>query len=295
MSGSIKSTGMLTNNGLNLLDIKKYSNKKIIGLTIHIIPLSLDKTINIIRGISTAIKIFTPILVNPSLTHIAIQIFLENYNDILIFEYGQYFSKESDLKNNFFSGSIYSSNDAKEINNKNIYYYINKDGARITIFTNDYLNKIQNMEFYKNKSHISRLITDLIKCQYYNISYEFYRNGGWNYDKFGNSFERVECDVNNKITVNELIEHFKGEKWEAKEYNAVTHNCQDFGAEIINVLKAIRRNEEDKIRVQEKIILPGCIISSLWHNEKLSITNTLGRIPIFGFLHDCFILLKTSY
>lgn len=125
------------------------------------------------------------------------------------------------------------------------------------------------MEFYKNKSEISRLIADLIKCQYYNISYEDYRSYGWNYSNFGNSFERVECDVTKKITVNELIEHFKWEKWEANKYNAIKHNNQNFASKIIDVLKAIRQNEEDKIRAQEKITLPGCIISSLWHKEEL--------------------------
>lgn len=51
----------------SLLDIKNYSNKKIIGLTIHIIALSLDKKVNIIRGISTFIAIFTPVIFNSSL------------------------------------------------------------------------------------------------------------------------------------------------------------------------------------------------------------------------------------
>ena len=36
-------------------------------------------------------------------------------------------------------------------------------------------------------------------------------------------------------------------------------------------------------------MLPSCIISALWHNEKLSLTNTLGRIPIFGYFHDTFV------
>ena len=87
-------------------------------------------------------------------------------------------------------------------------------------------------------------------------------------------------------TVKELIENFKGEKWIAKKYNLLMHNCQTFAAKIIKILKAVRINEEDKLRVVEKTKLPGCIINALWHNEELSLKNTLGRIPIFGLFHD---------
>ena len=94
------------------------------------------------------------------------------------------------------------------------------------------------------------------------------------------------------MTVKELIKNFEGEKWVAEKYNVLTHNCQIFAAEIIKILKATRKNEKDKIRIVEKITLPGCIINALWHNEDLSLTNTLGRIPLFGFYHD---LLKNWY
>ena len=88
MSGSFTSTGMLTNNGLQLLNIDKYLDKKIKGLNIHVIPLTLNKKVNVVRGISSVIKIFTPVIFNPSLTHIAIQLVLEDCDDVLIFEYG---------------------------------------------------------------------------------------------------------------------------------------------------------------------------------------------------------------
>jgi len=134
----------------------------------------------------------------------------------------------------------------------------------------------------------------LIKCQYYQISYNEvgkYNNSN-NYYGFANDFEKVNCDVLNSIKVRELIDHFKEEKWEAGKYNVMTHNCQIFGAEIIKVLKAIRRDKEDKLRIIEKTKLPGCIINSLWHNEELSWSNTLGRIPVFGLFHDVYSILK---
>ena len=42
MSGSYISTGLLTINGLNQLSIDEYLNKNIKGLTIHVIPLSMN-------------------------------------------------------------------------------------------------------------------------------------------------------------------------------------------------------------------------------------------------------------
>ena len=239
MSGSFTSTGMLTNNGLQLLNIDKYLDKKIKRLTIHIIPLSLDKKVNVVRGISTVMKLFTPVILNPSLTHIAIQLFLEDNDDILIFEYGQYYSNESNLKKSIFRSSSNSSNEPRKCNNENIYYYINTDGARITIFTYEYLNKLEKIKGKYYDYPISNLITNLIECQHYNISYDELKKDMGNYCQFGNSFETVDCDVINKITIRELRDHFKGEKWLAKKYNVVFHNCQTFGAEIIKKLKAI--------------------------------------------------------
>ena len=104
-----------------------------------------------------------------------------------------------------------------------------------------------------------------------------------------NNFYRVECDINNKIKLKELIEYCTKKKWEADKYFVLSNNCQKLWVEIIKFLKAIRKYAQDKIRIKEKIMLPSCIISALWHNEKLSLTNTLGRIPIFGFFHDTFI------
>lgn len=94
--------------------------------------------------------------------------------------------------------------------------------------------------------------------------------------------------IHNNITLRELCNNFKGKNWEAKDYNVLTTNCQDFAAEILKILKAVRRHNFDQIRSQEKITLPNCIISTLWDNEKLSAINTLGRIPVFGLFFDTF-------
>ena len=106
--------------------------------------------------------------------------------------------------------------------------------------------------------------------------------------EMNNSFYRVECNIKNIITLEKLIKCFKSKNWEAEKYNVLTHNCQKFGAEIIKILNATRKHEEDKVRIKEKLMLPGCIISALWDNEELSKVNTLGRIPIFGYFHDLY-------
>ena len=100
-----------------------------------------------------------------------------------------------------------------------------------------------------------------------------------------NDFKIFKCDVKNKITLEELNKEFLGEKWEAKKYNLSSHNCQDFAAEVVKILKAVRINEKDKIRINEKA-LPNCLINALTNNEESFTINTLGRIPVFGLLFD---------
>ncbi len=286
MSGKLISTGSKTNNGLKSLNIDEYLNKKIISITIHVMPLSINKNFTNFQTVGVFFKTFIPMVVNPSLTHVAIQLNLENTDDILIIEYGQYLTKDSDLKNKGLFGSSGSSKEPREIKNDNIYYYINKDGVRITIFTSEKIKSIGS-EF----GSISYLISSLIASQYYNVTVKEF----WQFSErldYTFLFYLCECNIKNKIMLRELIDKFKGENWEARKYNVLTHNCQTFGAEVIKLLKAVRKNEKDKIRGNEKLSLPGCIISALWHNEDWSLTNTIGRIPIVGLIHDFIVVNK---
>jgi len=52
-----------------------------------------------------------------------------------------------------------------------------------------------------------------------------------------------------KISINELIQEFKEEKWEAEKYNVLWHNCQNFAVEIIKILEAVRNYEGNKVRI----------------------------------------------
>ena len=287
MSGKIISTGMLTNNGKIQFDITKYLNLKIKDIVIHIIPLSTSKGVKAARTVGLYLTIFLHSSIKPSLTHIAIQLNLENCNDVIIIEYGQYYSENSNLNKNSFLSSL--SKNPRESKNDNIYYYINKDGARLTLFSSEYLNQF-------NKNDIPQLITRIIAAHHYNISLDDYEKKLRDLDEnpfkaisdMNNSFYRVECNIKNIITLEKLIKCFKSKNWEAEKYNVLTHNCQKFGAEIIKILNATRKHEEDKVRIKEKLMLPGCIISALWDNEELSKVNTLGRIPIFGYFHDLY-------
>ena len=229
---------------------------RIKNIVIHNIPLSTSKLMSSLKTIG---KIMSPLIhsaLTPTLSHIIIQLNLEDCNFIYFIEYGQYYSNISN----------------ESMINNHSRYFIKEDGVRITTILSDELNDGRS----DSKEAISRIIA---KEFYSELKEE-------NFQKIYKNFHRVECDVKNKITLRELCDNFKNENWSAQKYNAATHNSQIFGAKVVKILKAVRMHESDKIRTNEKILLPNCIIRALWKEEDLSLTNTLGRIPIFGLFHD---------
>ena len=232
-----------------------------------------------------------PAIFSPTLSHIAIQLNLEN-EYIAILEYGQYYSKESDTIRNtgFFSSSSDSSNSKKQprtVKNNLRYWYINKDGARLTV-----IDKIDGIDFSGNlsdysKEELSLIGLGVIAANHYGMTIEEFDEKKKTLPSISD-FNTINCNIKNKITLRNLCNYFKGKRWEANEYNVITHNCQKFAAEVIKILQAIRINDRDKIRRQEKRILPNCIISALWDNEDLSAINTIGRIPILELIFDTF-------
>ena len=247
----------------------------------------------VLRTAAGIIKQLTPCIYYPSLTHVAIQINLENCEDVLFIEYGEYSQKKlkyqiNQKKNNFLSSG--SSKKPKPRNDELLYYYINKDGARITIIKKDKIKFLfdqknpktiffgENQREIFNDNYIHNLVTEIIAKQFYGEEIS--------HDKGLNEFFIVECNIGNNVNLNQFIENFKREKWLAEKYNVVFHNCQDFACEIIKFLKATRKYEIDRIRLREKVILPNCIVNTLILNEGLSKQNIYGRIPIFGFFYD---------
>ena len=301
MSGSFASTGMLTNEGkmLHLSDIQEIMNLKILDLSILSIPLKANNEVFIGRLVGKVLQsLIHPAIFSPTLTHIAIQLSLENYY-VIIIEYGQYYSNLSEIRNTgIFASSSNSSNSSQrsrtDFNNLQ-YYYINKDGVRLTILHREYLEYIRgtntsNMVHlrldYNTNSYISLFI---MACNHYKISYEQLVENVYNNKMLSfYDFKVIECNVKNKMSLRDLCNHFKGHLWEAKSYNLANHNCQHFAAEVIKILKAVRIHDVDKVRSREKDILPNCIISNLWDNEELSVINTFGRIPVFGLVFDSF-------
>lgn len=288
MSGSITSTGMLTNNGKNFLDIKDDLDKKIKNIVIHNIPLSNSTSMKVLKSIGTITAPFIHSALTPTLSHIAIQLNLENSDYIYVIEYGQYYSKDSKLKTSSFGSGSKSSNDPRKSANKHDYYYINIDGARVTRLSYDHFKTnpaymIMSILTHESvKDQVESIRSRIVSGE---IAKEFFGHEGD--ESILDQIYRIECDVKNKITLGELCKNFKNENWLAKNYNVAGHNCQTFATEIIIILKAIRVNESDKIRSHEKVLLPNCLIKALWKNEDLSIHNTLGRIPIFGLFYDC--------
>ena len=277
MSGTFYSSGKLTNEGAKKLDIRPYLNSKIDSISLYIIPIQLNKGMDILKGIEMRLKLFLHPALIPNASHVAVQLNMEN-KDIFLMEYGQYLTKNSEKENvGMFSllNKVGSSSDPREENNDVEYYYINKDGVRISKFGFKMEGDFKEL----NK----KLITE-ISTKYYGITEEEFLRIN---ERESNIFHAFLCKINNKMTLQELFSHFEGKKeWEAQGYNVATHNCQDFGAEIIKILKAERVDESLKIRTREKMIMPNCIINAFWHNEQWSLTNTLGRIPIFGFFYD---------
>ena len=255
------------------LEINRLMNLRIKNLTIHIIPLKTNNFLNGLRNISKYFQPFIHPAFTPTMTHIAIQLNLENNKDILIIEYGKYCSEKYHR--------------SKDINN-HLYWYIDKDGIRITKINNKFFKYGETKK--ESQEKISKLISDILAADEYLMKFDKLKNKKkeLDYEELPSycEFKRVDCDVNNKIYLKELCEKFKGKNWETKDYNLLSHNCQDFATEIIKHLKATRINETDKIRMNEKDILPNCIINALWKNEKISAINTIGRIPVIGLVFD---------
>jgi hypothetical protein len=218
---------------------------------------------------------------------------MENGEEIIM-EYGQYLDNKKNIerlkekyldnKNTIEGLKMFSSCDSNsqlynqpkrnEIDNNSLHHFLNTDGLRFTTIDDESFPKLS-----KNKK--SQRAAEIVASNHYGKdkkeeSFEI----DWNKKHF------IECEVKNKITLKQLCDNFKGKEWESISYNILSHNCQHFVAKIIEILKAVRINEKDKIRSYEKLILPNCIISALWDNEKLSVTNTIGRIPIIGFFYD---------
>ena len=289
MSGSLISSGVITYRKESPSEISRLNNLKIESISIQVLPLTTKEIINGLRYIGKVLQPFIHPIFTPTICHVAIQLNMENNEDIIIMEYGQYYSKDYDPDQGILSvinsvrfdsmESLDSINHPFREDIKNTFWYINDDGVRLSKVNNDYFNEKDPI---KEKS-ISDKVKKIIASHHYGLSIEELEKGHL-LDNM--EFYNVDCRIKNKITLGKLCEYFKGEKWGASSYNFSGHNCQKFAAEVVKILKAVRKYERDQIRMFEKMVLPNCVIGALWDNEDLSFANTMGRIPIVGIIHD---------
>ena len=310
MSGSSYSSGIMTNKGkrLSYEQMKEMMDSKIISLNIQALPLIHNKGVhNFFKYCCKIIQLlfFHPRICSITTSHFAIELVLENDYNIII-EFGQYLteiSEKNEKEKSFdsFKNSLDSFINCREETIDLSYYYINDDGVRLTILNKNVFKKYEEIikKFYsldklnsqEKKAEISFIIT-VYQQYFFSTIFKLLTSikGNNNNPRLSSEvdYNIIECEIQNKISLEELCYSFKGKEWKANQYNVVTHNCQHFAGEVIKILKATRKNERDKIRSREKFILPNCIISPLWDNEKLSCINSLGRIPLFGPLYDIF-------
>ena len=289
MSGSVISSGVITYNLEKPSEINRLNKLKIESLSIQVLPLTTNQIINGLRYIGKLLQPFIHPIFTPTICHVAIQLNMENNEDIIIMEYGQYYPKVYDRNRGFSSfinsvaqfesmASLESINHPFREDAKNTFWYINKDGVRLSKVNNDYFNGKD-----QNKEKVSDKVKKIIASHHYGLSIDDLEK---NHLLDITEFYNIDCEIQNKITLEELCECFKGEEWEAYNYNFSSNNCQKFAANVVKILKAVRKYEKDKIRMFEKMVLPNCVIGALWDNEELSLSNTLGRIPVVGFIHD---------
>ena len=280
MRSKFISSGIMNNPGQEPLNISDIINQRIIGLDIYAIPLFSGFFAEFMQGMGTILQPFFHPAISPTLYHYSIKLNLENIRDIILIEYGKYLTEEG-LKY-FREGELISgsSNYKNENNNKAKYYYINEDGFRITRLENsNYNNHLFNNSYNVNN------IFEVSYLQNLGFSSFSYLDNNINVN-ITDSISIVKCEAKNKMTLRELISKFQGDEWKAKAYNVLGHNCQDFAAEVVKILKAVRINKKDKIRMNEKYALPNCLIKVLTENEKITAMNVIGRIPILGLLFD---------
>ena len=233
----------------NIQELERIMRLKIKDITVQIIPLSSEKPVYYFRAIGRAFQFLLHPALTPTFCHVAIQLNMENDEDIIIIEYGQYLSDKSEMiTSNIISSGSDSSNIPRIKNDKALYWYINNDGARLTKINNKYFGKNKISEL--SRDDIDFIVSKIIASYHHNIPYE---EVNYNFNSFMEGYFHFSCDIQKNLTLKELLDNFKEENWEAKNYCVLTNNCQDFAAKILKLLKATRRNENIKIRTYEKM------------------------------------------
>lgn len=101
---------------------------------------------------------------------------------------------------------------------------------------------------------------------------------------------KYECDVQNKMTIKELITCLEFRHFTKQKYNLVDQNCQYFVRKSIKILGSRRIHEHDRIRRFSKAEIPNRILDALEENEGSD--NFGEQIPIVGMFVSIYKLYK---
>ena len=92
--------------------------------------------------------------------------------------------------------------------------------------------------------------------------------------------------IDNKMTLQELIDRCKNNSsWKANDYNLASHNCQDFIAKVIEILK-VKRTDKDETKYSHmtgKLSIPPAILKALEKNDTPTIIRVTEQIPFISF------------
>ena len=240
-------TGLSTKIIYNEENIEKYFNQRIKNIVIRSITLSKSTFFHVLKILGKFLQDFITPILSPTLSHLIVQLNMENDKDIFLIEYGPYFAEN-------IASILNSIGPMFEEKNKNPYWFINNTGgARISKLNYEkYFFKGDPSKYPKEVVELT--ISDAIEDQCFGV-YEDYNE----MDKFRkvlkDGFKYVKCEILNKITLGELWKEFKGEDWKAEKYIMGIHDCQTFAAEVVRKLKGIRINEHDKTRMRGKNII----------------------------------------
>ena len=275
-------TGFCIENLYDSEKINNYKHLRIKNIAINIITLNESKHLHRLKVIGKFLQNFVHPLLSPTLSHLSIQLNLENDKDIFLIEYGAYYCGDNIHHKRSCSTSSFSSENVVYESEQTPYYFINEDGAR--------LSKLNYEKFFFNRDP-TKYQKQVVKIQIKEALLEQYLIDNNNeMDKYRKKFieglKSVECEIKNKVTLGELMDHFRVVDWTADKYILGFHDCQNFAAEVIRYLKAIRINEYDTLRIREKELLPNCVIKALKENENLNELNIVGSIPVIGFWFD---------
>ena len=91
--------------------------------------------------------------------------------------------------------------------------------------------------------------------------------------------------IDNKMTLQELINRCKNNSsWKANDYNLASHNCQDFIAKVIEILK-VKRTDKDKTKYSHlvgKLCYPPVILNALEKNDTPTVIRITEQIPFIN-------------